>query len=135
MSRQNVEVVRAMYAAFARRDRATLLSHIDAEIRVYDRPIHPEAAVYEGGEGFLRFAETDWDAFDEVTYEPQDFVERGAYVVVPIKQRGRGKGSALGVEESIVNVWKLQGGKCVELRNYSTLGEALGAVPRRASRS
>jgi ketosteroid isomerase-like protein len=130
MSPPNVEVVRAMYTAFARGDRATLLSHLDPAMRVYDRPVHPEASVYEGLEGFLRFAETDWEAFEEVTYEPQDFVAKGAYVVVPITQGGRGKGSALGVEESIVNVWKLRGGKCVELRNYSTMGEALEAVGR-----
>jgi ketosteroid isomerase-like protein len=128
MSHQNVEVVRAMYTAFARGDRATLVSHLDPAIRVYDRPVHPEASIYEGPEGFLRFAQTDWVAFDEVTYEPQEFLARGEYVVVPIKQSGRGKGSALGVEESIVNVWKLLGGKCVELRNYSTIGEALEAV-------
>jgi ketosteroid isomerase-like protein len=131
MSHQNVEVVREMYVAFARADQATLLSHVDAEMRVYDRPHHPEASVWEGREGFLRFAKTDWEAFDEVTYEPQDFLVRGAYVVVPIKQRGRGKGSALGVEESIVNVWKLRDGKCVELRNYSTIDEAMEAVERR----
>jgi ketosteroid isomerase-like protein len=125
---ENIEVVRTMYAALARRDRATFLEHLDPAVRVYDRPVHPEASVYEGPEGFLRFAETDWEAFDEVTYEPQDFVASGPYVIVPIKQRGRGKGSTVGVEESIVNVWKLRGGKCIELRNFSTLGEALEAV-------
>jgi ketosteroid isomerase-like protein len=125
---RNAEIVQAMYEAFARRDQATLVSHLDPAMRVYDRPLHPEASVYEGPEGFLRFAVTDWAAFDEVSYEPQDFLARGAYVVVPIKQSGRGKGSALGVEESIVNVWKLRDGKCVELRNYSTLDEALQAI-------
>lgn len=122
-----------MYEAFAGGDRATLVSHLDPAMRVYDRPVHPEASVYEGREGFLRFAQTDWGAFDEVSYEPQDFLARGAYVVVPIKQSGRGKGSALGVEESIVNVWKLRAGKCVELRNYSTIDEALAAVAASAS--
>jgi ketosteroid isomerase-like protein len=125
---ENVEVVRAMYAALARRDRAALLAHLDPAMRVYDRPVHPEASVYEGREGFLRFAETDWEAFDEVTYDPQDFVASGPYVIVPIKQAGRGKGSTLGVEESIVNVWKLRGGTCIELRNFSTIGEALEVV-------
>jgi ketosteroid isomerase-like protein len=128
MSHQNVEIVRAMYAAIARRDLETLISHLDPAMRVHDRSVHPEASVYEGHEGFLRFAQTDWAAFDDVTYEPQEFVAYGAYVVVPIMQGGRGKGSALGVEESIVNVWKLRDGKCVELRNYSTIGEALEAV-------
>jgi hypothetical protein len=109
-SEGNVEVVQAMYDAFARRDRATMVSHLDPEIRVYDRPVHPESSVYEGSEGFLRFAETDWAAFDEVTYEPQEFVAMGEYVIVPIK------------------VWKLRDAKCVELRNYSTIDEALAAV-------
>jgi hypothetical protein len=67
-------------------------------------------------------------AFDEVNYEPQEFLARGPYVVVPIRQSGTGKGSALGVEESIVNVWKLRDGKCIELRNYSTIDEALASL-------
>jgi hypothetical protein len=128
MSQENVEVVRAVYEAFARSDTARLLSHLDPAIQVHDRPVHPEASVYEGLEGFLRFADTDWDTFEAVTYRPRDFLVRGPYVVVPIKQAGRGKGSALEVEADIVNVWKLRGEKCVELRIYSTLDEALEAV-------
>jgi uncharacterized protein len=128
MAHQNIEIVQAMYEAFALGDLATLLSYLDPAVKVHDRPLHPEASVYEGPEGFLRFAQTDWVAFDEVAYEPQDFLARGPYVVVPIRQSGRGKGSALGVEESIVNVWKLRDGKCIELRNYSTLDEALASL-------
>jgi hypothetical protein len=128
MSRENVQVVRAIYGAFARRDRDALVRHLDPSIRVYDRPFHPDASVYEGPEGFLRFSETDWVAFEEVVYEPQDFLTNGSYVVVPIKQSGRGKSSALGIEEQIVNVWKLRRGKCVELRIFSTIEEALEAT-------
>jgi len=124
----NIEVVRAMYAAFASRDRQTMLTHVDDAMMVYDRAHHPEASVYEGREGFLRFAQTDWDAFDEVSYEPHDFIARTPYVIVPITQRGRGKGSAVGIEEDIVNVWKLRDGTCVELRNYSTMDEALSEI-------
>jgi ketosteroid isomerase-like protein len=128
MSRENVEVVRAIYRAFAHRDREALVRYLDPSIRVYDRPLHPDASVYEGQEGFLRFSESDWEAFEEVVYEPQDFQAQGAYVVVPIKQKGRGISSALGIEEAIVNVWKLREGKCVELRIFSTVEEALEAT-------
>jgi ketosteroid isomerase-like protein len=126
----SVEIVRAMYQAFAERDEPALLSNIHPSMRVYGRPQHPEASVYEGRDGFRRFAHSDWEAFDEVIYEPQDFVVRGEYVLVPITQSGRGKGSALGIEESIVNVWRVRDGSCVELRNYSTMDEALAAVER-----
>jgi ketosteroid isomerase-like protein len=128
MSNRNVEVVRAMYAAFAKRDAAAMLSYVDPAMTIYDRAHHPEASVYNGRDGFLRFAETDWAAFDEVSYEPQEFEARGAYVIVPIVQAGRGKGSTVVIEESIVNVWKLRGGRCVELRNYSTMDEAVAGL-------
>jgi ketosteroid isomerase-like protein len=128
MSRENVEVVRAIYRAFATRDRDALVAYVDPSIRVYDRPLHPDASVYEGREGFLRFSETDWEAFEDVVYEPQDFLANGPYVVVPIKQSGRGRSSALGIEEVIVNVWKLRRGKCVELRIFSTIEDALEVV-------
>jgi hypothetical protein len=62
------------------------MRHLDPSIRVYGRPFHPDASVYEGREGFLRFSETDWEAFEEVVYEPEDFVPSGPYVVVQIKQ-------------------------------------------------
>jgi ketosteroid isomerase-like protein len=131
MSHDNVEVVRVIYRAFARRDKDALMGAIDPSIRVYARPSHPDASVYDGRDGFLRFAESDWEAFDDVAYEPKDFLAEGPWVVVPIKQSGRGKGSAVGVEEGVVNAWKLQAGKCVELRIFSTLEEALEAVKPR----
>jgi hypothetical protein len=98
MSQENVEVVRAIYGAFARRDGDALVRHLDPSIRVYRQ-------------GFLRFSETDWEAFEELVYEPQDFLATGPYVVVPIKQSARGKSSAVGIEERIVNVWKLAVGQ------------------------
>jgi ketosteroid isomerase-like protein len=121
--------VKAIYAAFAGRDEDELAMHADPSMTVHNRPEHPEAsAQYQGREGFVRFTRTDWAAFDEVRYEPLEFVVRGEYVIVPITQRGKGKGSAVGIEENIVNVWKLRDGKCIELRIYSTMDEALEAL-------
>jgi ketosteroid isomerase-like protein len=128
VSPDNVEVVLRVYAAFSRHDRNALLAEIDPSIRVYGRPSHPDASVYHGLEGFLRFSETDWEAFEHVVYEPEEFRTEGDYVIVSIKQSGTGKTSALAIEERIVNVWKLRGGKCVELRIFPTLEEALEAV-------
>ena len=128
MQDDTVEVVKAIYAAFATRDEDELVAHVDPTVTVHDRPQHPEASVHEGHEGFLSFTRTDWAAFDEVSYEPHEFVVRGEYVIVPITQRGKGKESAVGIEEDIVNVWKLRDGKCVEMRNYSTMDEALREI-------
>jgi hypothetical protein len=128
MSQENVEVVRRIYTAFARGDRAAMLDAADPDIRCYDRPDRPGAAVYVGHEGLLRFSETDRDVFENVRYEPSDFIDAGDSVVVRIRQAGRGKASSVPVEEEIANVWKLRDGKCVEMRVFSTEWEALEAV-------
>jgi hypothetical protein len=84
MSRENVEVVRSIYRGFARRDRQALVAQLDPSIRVHDRLSHPDASVYEGAEGFLRFSETDWEAFEDVVYEPH-----GAGLSVAMREEER----------------------------------------------
>jgi ketosteroid isomerase-like protein len=128
VARENLEIVRAIYSALAVGDREGLVADVDPSIRIYDRPTHPDASVYEGHEGLLHFSDVDSEAFDQVAYEPQDFRAMGPWVIVPVKQSGVGKSSSLGVEEHIVNVWKLERGQCVELRIFSTLQEAEAAI-------
>jgi ketosteroid isomerase-like protein len=127
-SQDSAAAVRSIYDAFARRDRAAMLAHVDPDVRIHARPHHPDVSVYEGHEGFIRFTDSDWEAFEEVTYEPREFIEKGPYVIVRIRQAGRGKGSDVGIDEQIVNVWKMSAGKCVELRIHSTMDEALEAI-------
>jgi uncharacterized protein len=127
MSRETVEAVKRIYEAFAG-DRSKLLEATDPEITCYDRSNLPGATVYRGHEGLLRLLDTDAEAFEGVRYEAREFIEAGDYVVVPIRQSGRGKASGVPVEEEIVNLWKVRDGKGVELRIYSTKDEALKAV-------
>jgi ketosteroid isomerase-like protein len=128
MSQENVEIVRRIYEAYGRGDFAAVLDAADARIRCFDRPDRPGATVYTGYEGLLKFAESDREVFENVRYEPADFIGAGDHVVVRIRQAGRGKASSVPVEEEIVNVWKLRAGKCIEMRVYSTEREALEAV-------
>jgi ketosteroid isomerase-like protein len=103
-------------------------SPVDPAIRCYDRPSRPSAEVYVGQTGFLRFGQSDQEVFESVRYDPRRFTDADDQVVVPIRQRGRGKASRVPVDEDVVNVWKVQRGKAVELRIYSTEQEALEAV-------
>jgi uncharacterized protein len=128
MSQENVEVVRRIYEAFARGDVATLVSATDAEIRCYDRSGHPGATVFHGHDGLLQLIEDDRQAFEEIRWEPREFTEAGNHVVVPIRQSGRGKASGIPVQDDVVMVWTVCGGKVLELHIYATQREALEAV-------
>lgn len=128
VSQANLDSVRRIYEAFADRDMTKLVSAADPAIMCYDRPNRPGATVYTGHDGLILFAKSDFDAFEDVRYDPREFIHVGDYVVVPIRQSGRGNFSQVPVEEDIVNVWKFRDGKAVELRCYSSTQEALLAV-------
>jgi ketosteroid isomerase-like protein len=128
MSQENVRIVRRIYEAYARGDTSAILALVDPGIRFYDRPNRPGATVYEGREGLLRFAQSDQEVFDNMHYEPVEFIDAGEYVLVRNRQTGRGKASGLPVEEEIVNAWKLRAGTPVEMRVFSDEGEARAAL-------
>jgi len=134
MSSDNVQVVRGIYDAYRRGDLDAVVAAADPEIRCYDRADRPGATVYRGHDGLRAFAESDSDVFENVAYEPCDFLHADdEHVVVRIRQAGRGRASSVPVAERIVNVWKLRDGRCIELRIFSTdreAFEALGVRPR-----
>jgi hypothetical protein len=76
----------------------------------------------------LKSLDRDVAAFEGIRYEPQELVAVGDHVMVPMRQTGRGKTSGVLIEEDIVTVWKLAGGKAIESRVYSTEREALDAL-------
>jgi ketosteroid isomerase-like protein len=128
MSQENVRVVRGIYEAYARGDTSAILDTVDPAIRFYDRPNRPGATVYVGREGLLRFGESDREVFDDVRYEPVEFIDAGEYVLVRNRQAGRGKASGLPLQEEIVNAWKLRAGTPVEMRVFSDEREAREAL-------
>jgi ketosteroid isomerase-like protein len=128
MPSRNVEIVKRIYDAQARGDTAELLDLTDPEIRLYPRPSHPEAGVYRGHTGMLRILGEDEAIFDSIRYEPHEFVEVGNHVIVLLRQTGRGRTSGIEVNEHIVTVWRLAGGRAVESRTYTTEREALDAL-------
>jgi ketosteroid isomerase-like protein len=125
MSKQNVEIVQRIYEALAHRDTDTLLDATDPEIRLYSRPSHPEPTVFCGHAGLLKCIEDDMAIFEGFRFEARAFVELGDYVMVPMRQTGRGRASGIPVGDDLVTVWKFRGGKAVEWRIYSTEHEAL----------
>jgi ketosteroid isomerase-like protein len=125
MSSTNAEIVRAIYQTWARGDTNGLLELTDPEIRLYTRASHPDATVFLGHDGLLKILELDSAIFEEIRYEPHEFVELGDHVLVPVHQAGRGKASGVLIDQDIVTVWRLAGGRAVESRVYSTEREAL----------
>src|SRR6478609_5257591 len=127
MSQENVEIVRRGYEHLSRTGEF-LWELIDLDVEVHDPPIGPDSRVYLGHEGLRTALANVEESFDEIDFEPDDFLDAGSDVVVLVRMRGRGKGSGVAVEAQIAHVWTLRDGKGVRIRvlDRETALEAAG---------
>lgn len=128
MSRENVEIVREGFEAFARGDFDSMLSqmHPDVEWWTVDDFIDP--GPYRGHEGVRRLIDVFTDIFEDYTVEAEDFRDLGDKVIVPVRQWGRGRESGVEIDLRFVLVFTVQGGKTLRVESYYDEEKALEAV-------
>jgi hypothetical protein len=129
MSRENVELVRQMYDAFATSGPEAAGEYLDANIEWLPPTDAPTAGTYRGIEQ-VRAQLTEWTGqFSDYAWTPQDFISApGERVVVIGQQHGRGVLSGVDVEEGAVHVWTVLDGKATRLEMFRSAEEALAAV-------
>src|SRR5437660_167809 len=109
MSQENVEIVRRHFAAFNRGDMAGTLAPLDQGIEFVEEPdLRPDAGTYRGIAAIRSYFQAFWDAADEVSVEPEEFIEHGDKVIVPCRLVGRFRLTGIeGETPQFVHVWTL----------------------------
>jgi uncharacterized protein len=130
MSQENVEIARRGYEAFNCGDMASVYASLDSEIVWEEWSAAPDATTYHGHDGVREFFAKLWESFDLLRFEPLEFIEAGAQLVVPTVVRVRGRGSGTEATLNTVHVWTYRNGKGVRVRVYETEAEALETTDR-----
>jgi ketosteroid isomerase-like protein len=136
MSKQNVEVVRKGYEALRKGGIDAALAFMDPEFEMDLPPeIGPEPQVVRGHEAVRRWFETAMEALEEIRIEPEEFIDAGERVVVPVRIIGRGRTSGLEAVQHVTQVWTIRDGLSVRMDSYVDAESALEAVglPRRGA--
>jgi uncharacterized protein len=128
MSSANVEILKRMFDAFNGGDLAAALEDVGPEIEAEPSSSFPGRSVYRGHQGVLEFFATFLEVWDEYAAEPTDFIEAGDRVLVIARQRGRGKGSGLEIEQDIFQIWTMRDGKAIRMRVCEGRADALEAL-------
>jgi ketosteroid isomerase-like protein len=84
MSQENVEIVRAFYAAVALGDEASLLDILDADVQ-WDTTARIDGRVTHGVDEMRAAVEEGFSSFEEVRIEPQEIRFLGDQVAVRLR--------------------------------------------------
>jgi ketosteroid isomerase-like protein len=129
MSRENVEVVCAVYEAFNRRDfdHIANYAHPDFEIQPLPALIAMTGDRIKGYEEAKRFWSSFFEGFDEIQVEPRKIVEAGDKVVAALRWRGRGR-DGIEVDQFHTDLWFFRDGRITRVEGFATEEEALAAA-------
>src|SRR5688572_579293 len=133
MSEENVEIVRRIYGAAARRDSEATLALYDSDVEIDVSRTHRALMqdVYGGPrhEGLRRWAREWHEAWEQVEYDVEELIDAGEDVIGVVTVRGRGRGSGAEVEFALhAGLWTLQDGKVTRVVWFKTREDALEAA-------
>src|SRR3954454_6136442 len=118
MSKENVEIVRRVYDAAARRDSEAVLALYDPEIQ-WDNSAGPcrdlsGRRVYRGYEGLRTFFHEYSETWEKMEEDLEELIDVGDHVVSVQSTRVRGRGSGVEVGwKHNAGVWIMgDGGSC-----------------------
>jgi ketosteroid isomerase-like protein len=126
MSHENVEVIRAIHDEWLRGGLA--LDKFDPEMAMLESKTLPGAASAYGIDAVQKYMESFANYWDEIRFEPQEYIEAGEQVVVIAHLVGRGKSSGVEVTRTWAYVLTLRGHRALRMEGYTDRDEALKAV-------
>jgi ketosteroid isomerase-like protein len=128
MSRENLEVVRSLAAAFEERRVEALREHCAPDMEWHEDPSFPEAGVYRGLAAPEAYARQFLAQFSEIHYEPLEMRDSGDHVIVRMRITGVGKASGARFEMSAWWATTIRNGKIVRCFAYLDREQALEAI-------
>jgi uncharacterized protein len=133
MSQENVELLQTGFEILARDGVEALLEYLTGILDPdFEAPAPPELSVepttYRGAEGVRRWFESFYEVMDEIRLEPEEFIDAGDHVVVPLILSAKGQGTGIEVEQRIVQVWTLRSGRVLRMDTYVDRALALRAA-------
>ena len=126
--RANVEIVRELVDGLQHGDLDVARTACDPGLEWHAAPDELEAGTHVGIDAALELWAGWRNAFDGFRAEPLEFIVARDSVVVPLRFRGRPRGSATETTIEETHVYRLHGGRVVEVRVYRTRAAAVEAV-------
>jgi len=117
---QNIEIVKQVYEAFAKRDINAILNLLspDVEWGEPDNPYNPAAGTRHGHKGFLEWLEVGRQSEEIVVLEPKKFLADNDTVAIVGYTKCIAKPTGKSYETDFVHLVTLKDGKIIRLEEF-----------------
>jgi ketosteroid isomerase-like protein len=113
MSRQDVEALRRVYARWCRGDFSDVeIFATDVEVTWSSKALDT-VGTSRGIDELATNLRRLFESFEDLRFEPEQFVDLGEQVLVIVTVRARGRESGIEVEDRYGHLWTLRGGKAI----------------------
>ena len=126
MSQENVELIQRGLARFITTGEPQW-EMFDEDVEIYDHDT-PDQGVYRGHAGVASWLEEWGAAWAAWSIEPEEFIDAGDQVVIPLRLSAKGRQSGIPVEMTVCEIFSFRDGRVVRRRLYADRAEALKAV-------
>jgi ketosteroid isomerase-like protein len=126
VSAENVQVLRNAYDAFARQDLPSVMAAFDEDIEWTTPDSVPFGGVCHGHDGVAGFFGQLADQWQDLSVEPEEFIDGGDTIVVIVHDRATGAGGSM--DTQTVHLWRMRDGKAVSFTEFSDTARALQAL-------
>jgi ketosteroid isomerase-like protein len=127
VSREDVDVVRASFEAFRRRDLDAFLSCFDPEVEYRSLVLEVEGS-YHGLEGMRSWWDSVLAVFPDWQPRLEETRDLGRRVLARVRAEGRGTGSGSSLERDVWQVAEIRDGRIKSSAFFRTEQEALEAA-------
>ena len=127
MSQENIDLIRAAYAHFARRDLPAIFKLFAEDIEFYQSELLPWGGQYRGLQEVQTFFTKLLHHIDSQV-DPYEFVAAGDHVVVIARLIGRVHSNAQPFDLTAVHVWTLRMEKAIRFEVYIDTTQMLRAL-------
>jgi ketosteroid isomerase-like protein len=128
MSQENLDAVRAVYEEWAKGNLRAGADLYDSDLLFIPIPESPHAGRYTGTESIRDLMRGWMEAWRNLTFTAEDFIEADNSVLVAVRQRGVGQESGTPIDVRYFSVWTFRGRAVIRLEDFSDRVQGLEAV-------
>jgi ketosteroid isomerase-like protein len=115
---QPIDVVRALYAAGAQGDFATVVALLDPEVEIIEPDSLPFGGVYRGLSGFQQAMAAIAGTFADFQAIPEHYLAGDDHVAVLTRVTARLVANDAPIAVPVVDFWRVRAGKIIQLRPF-----------------